>query len=54
MDNCYCVYENSYVWHGDWFEKDKEITIIGTISKYVGATKKNSRQVYIKNCIAQQ
>ena len=36
------------------FEKDKEITIIGTISKYVGATKKNSRQVYIKNCIAQQ
>ena len=36
------------------FEKDKEITIIGTISKYVGATKKENRQVYIKNCIAQQ
>lgn len=36
------------------FEKDKEITIIGTISKYVGATKKKNKQLYIKNCIAQQ
>lgn len=36
------------------FEKDKEITIIGTVKNYVGATKKKNKQVYIKNCIAQQ
>lgn len=36
------------------FEKDKEITIIGTISNYVGATKEENKQLYIKNCIAQQ
>ena len=36
------------------FEKDKEITIIGTVKNYVGATKKNNKQIYIKNCIAQQ
>ena len=35
------------------FEKDKEITIIGTISKYVGATKKKNKQIYIKNCMAE-
>jgi hypothetical protein len=36
------------------FEKDKEIIIIGTVKKYAGATKKNNKQIYIKNCIAQQ
>lgn len=36
------------------FEKDKEITIIGTVKKYIGSTKKNNKQIYIKNCIAQQ
>ena len=36
------------------FEKDKEITIIGTVKNYVGATKKKNKQIYIKNCIAQQ
>lgn len=36
------------------FEKDKEITIIGTVKNYVGSTKKNNKQIYIKNCIAGQ
>lgn len=36
------------------FEKDKEITIIGTVKSYVGATKKENKKLYIKNCIAQQ
>lgn len=36
------------------FEKDKQITIIGTVKNYVGATKKKNKQIYIKNCIAQQ
>ena len=36
------------------FEKDKEITIIGTVKNYVGATKKKNKQIYIKNCIAGQ
>ena len=36
------------------FEKDKEITVIGTVKNYVGATKDNNKQIYIKNCIAQQ
>ena len=36
------------------FEKDKEITIIGTVKNYVGSTKKKNKQIYIKNCIAQQ
>ncbi len=36
------------------FEKDKEITIIGTVKNYIASTKKKNKQVYIKNCIAQQ
>ena len=36
------------------FEKDKSITVIGTVKNYVGATKDNNKQIYIKNCIAQQ
>ena len=36
------------------FEKDKEITIIGTVKNYVGSTKKKNKQIYIKNCIAGQ
>lgn len=36
------------------FEKDKEITIIGTVKNYKGATKKENKRLYIKNCIAQQ
>ena len=36
------------------FEKDKETTIIGTVKNYIGATKKKNKQIYIKNCIAQQ
>ena len=35
------------------FEKDKELTIIGTVNKYEGATKKENKKIYIKNCIAQ-
>lgn len=36
------------------FEKDKEITIIGTVKNYKGSTKKENKRLYIKNCIAQQ
>ena len=36
------------------FEKDKEIAIIGTVKNYKGATKKENKKLYIKNCIAQQ
>ena len=36
------------------FEKDKEITIIGTVKNYIASTKKKNKQIYIKNCIAQQ
>ena len=36
------------------FEKDKETTIIGTVKNYKGATKKENKKLYIKNCIAQQ
>ena len=36
------------------FEKDKEITIIGTVKSYTASTKKKNKQIYIKNCIAQQ
>lgn len=36
------------------FEKDKEITVIGTFAKYSGSTKKNNKKIYIKDCIAQQ
>lgn len=36
------------------FEKDKEITIIGTVNNYKGSTKKENKRLYIKNCIAQQ
>ena len=35
------------------FEKDKEIIVKGTVKKYVGATKKKNKQIYIKNCIAE-
>ena len=35
------------------FEKDKEITIIGTIKNYKGSTKKENKRLYIKNCIAE-
>ena len=35
------------------FEKDKEITVKGTVKNYVGATKKKNKQIYIKNCIAE-
>ena len=36
------------------FEKDKAITIIGTVKEYKGATKKVNKTLYIRNCIAQQ
>lgn len=36
------------------FEKDKEITIIGTVNNYKGSIKKENKRLYIKNCIAQQ
>lgn len=36
------------------FEKDKEITIIGTVKNYKGSNKKENKRLYIKNCIAQQ
>lgn len=36
------------------FEKDKAITIIGTVKEYKGATKKDNKTLYIRNCIAQQ
>lgn len=36
------------------FEKDKEITIIGTVNNYKGSTKKENKRLYITNCIAQQ
>ena len=36
------------------FEKDTEITIIGTVKNYKGSTKKENKRLYIKNCIAQQ
>ena len=35
------------------FEKDKEITIIGTVKNYKGSTKKENKRLYIKNCIAE-
>lgn len=36
------------------FEKDKEITVIGTVNNYKGSTKKENKRLYITNCIAQQ
>lgn len=38
----------------DKFEKDKQITIIGTLKDYKSKTKKNNRTIYIKDCIAEQ
>ena len=38
----------------DKFEKDKQITIIGTFKDYKTKTDKNNRRVYIKDCIAEQ
>ena len=38
----------------DKFEKDKQITIIGTLKNYKSKTKKNNRTIYIKDCIAEQ
>lgn len=35
------------------FEKDKEITIIGTVKNYKGSIKKENKRLYIKNCIAE-
>ena len=36
------------------FEKNKKITVIGTVNNYKGSTKKENKKLYIKNCIAQQ
>lgn len=38
----------------DKFEKDKQITIIGTFKNYKTKTNKTNRKVYIKDCIAEQ
>ena len=38
----------------DKFEKDKQITIIGTFKDYKAKTNKTNRKVYIKDCIAEQ
>ena len=38
----------------DKFEKDKQITIIGTFKDYKTKTNKTNRKVYIKDCIAEQ
>ena len=35
------------------FEENKNVTVIGTVKKYVGATKKKNKQIYIKNCMAE-
>ena len=35
------------------FEENKNVTVIGTVKKYTGATKKKNKQIYIKNCMAE-
>ena len=38
----------------DNIEKEKSITIIGTVDKYKTKTKKSNKRIYINNCFAEQ